>query len=157
MDLQKANGWKRIAAWLLDIMLLAVLAVGVGLGLSTMLGYDGYQQTVQSAYEKYAKEYGIDMELDQDDIDAMSEAAEELSAVDTDAINEAVLALKDAAGKLSDVDMTALNHAIEDLSGAATNLMDLDIEALNSLVTALETVAKKLEKTSNAISGIFGR
>lgn len=77
MDLQKANGWKRIAAWLLDIMLLAVLTVGVGLGLSTMLGYDGYQQTVQSAYEKYAKQYGIDMELDQDDIDAMSEAEKE--------------------------------------------------------------------------------
>lgn len=73
MDLQKANSWKRIAAWILDIMLLAVLAVGVGFGLSSALGYDEYQQTVQIAYETYAKEYGIDLEMDQSKIDAMSE------------------------------------------------------------------------------------
>lgn len=73
MDLQKANSWKRIAAWILDIMLLAVLAVGAGFGLSSVFGYDGYQQTVQSAYEKYANQYGIDLDMDQATIDAMSQ------------------------------------------------------------------------------------
>jgi uncharacterized RDD family membrane protein YckC len=77
MDLQKANSWKRIAAWILDIMLLAVLAVGAGVGLSSVLGYDGYQQTVQSAYDKYAKEYGININMDQATIDAMSQEERE--------------------------------------------------------------------------------
>ena len=96
MDLQKANSWKRIAAWLLDIMLLAVLAVGAGFGLSSVLGYDGYQQTVQSAYEKYAAQCGIDMNMDQAAIDAMSQEERESYEAALEAFDAALNADEEA-------------------------------------------------------------
>ena len=74
MELQRASSWKRIAAWVLDIMLLCVLTVGVAFGLSALLDYDVHQQTVQTAYEYYAQQYGIDLDMDQATYDAMSEA-----------------------------------------------------------------------------------
>ncbi len=74
MDLQRANGWKRIAAWVLDIMLLCVLTVGVAYGFSAALGYDAYMQTVQEGYEKYSLQYGVDLDMDQETYDAMSDA-----------------------------------------------------------------------------------
>lgn len=74
MDLQRANSWKRIAAWALDVMLLCVITVGVAFGLSAVLGYDTHQQTVQTAYEQYAQEYGIDLNMDQAAYDALTEA-----------------------------------------------------------------------------------
>lgn len=73
MELQRASSWKRIAAWILDIMLLCVLAVGIGLGLSGLLKYDSYQQTVQTAYESYAVQYGIDLDMEQSTYEAMPE------------------------------------------------------------------------------------
>lgn len=74
MDLQRANGWKRIAAWVLDIMLLCVLTVGVAYGFSAALGYDAHMQTVQEGYEKYSAQQGIDLNMDQETYDAMSDA-----------------------------------------------------------------------------------
>ncbi len=72
MDLQRANSWKRIAAWMLDLMLLSVLAVGAALGISTMSGYDGYYQTVQNAYDSYEAQYGIELDIDKETYDAMT-------------------------------------------------------------------------------------
>ena len=39
-EIQKAGIWKRIAAWLFDMILVSVLEVGCGVLLSLMLGYD---------------------------------------------------------------------------------------------------------------------
>ncbi len=83
MELQRASGWKRIAAWVLDLMLLCVIAVGVAYALSAVLEYDVHQQTVQTAYEKYAQQYDIDLDMDQATYDAMS--AEEQAEYDAKA------------------------------------------------------------------------
>lgn len=72
MDLQRANTWKRIAAWILDLMLLCVLTVGAAFGISKALNYDGYYQTVQSAYDGYEAQYGIELGIDQATYEAMS-------------------------------------------------------------------------------------
>lgn len=61
-DLQKASVVKRAAAWLLDIILLVVLACGIGVVLSGALRYDQQMQTLQACYDKYEKEYDIDFE-----------------------------------------------------------------------------------------------
>ncbi len=61
-DLQKASLLKRATAWLLDIILLAVLACGFGMVLSAVLQYDSYTDTLQACYDKYEKEYNIDFE-----------------------------------------------------------------------------------------------
>ena len=42
LDLQRARGWKRISAVMLDRILPAVLAAGIATGLSALFGYDGH-------------------------------------------------------------------------------------------------------------------
>lgn len=73
VDLQKASLWKRVAAWLLDAILFSVLAVGFAFLLSSALGYDGYDQTVQEAYASYESQYGITFDIDQQTYEAMTE------------------------------------------------------------------------------------
>jgi uncharacterized RDD family membrane protein YckC len=61
-DLQKASVLKRVSAWLLDAILLLVLACGFGMVLSSVLNFDHYSDTLNACYEKYEKEYDIDFE-----------------------------------------------------------------------------------------------
>lgn len=73
VDLQKAGLWKRIAAWLLDAILLGVMAVGFGFGLSALVDYDGYSKTLESAYTNYENQYGVSFDIDQKTYEAMNE------------------------------------------------------------------------------------
>ena len=72
-DIQKAGIWKRIAAWMFDGILVSVLAVAVALGLSALLGYDSYSQTLDEAYATYEAEYGISFEITQSEYEALTE------------------------------------------------------------------------------------
>ena len=74
VELQKASSWKRIAAWVLDLMLLAVLAVGGTFLFSTLLGYDGYEQQLNQAYASYESQYGITFDIAKETYSAMTEA-----------------------------------------------------------------------------------
>lgn len=76
-ELQTANIWKRIAAWLFDNILLGILAVGMGLILSALLGYDGYSNTLDRAYDTYETQYGVSFEISQAEFEAMTEAERE--------------------------------------------------------------------------------
>ncbi len=73
-QLQKASFWKRISAWLFDVIITGILAVGLAVVLSLLLGYDSYNQTVETAYEKYEQEYGITFEIPTQEYEALSEA-----------------------------------------------------------------------------------
>lgn len=65
MDLQKASMWKRICAWILDLMIVVSLAVGVGMVLSAVTGYDSHyadmEQRMGVYTEQFSKEYGVDL------------------------------------------------------------------------------------------------
>ena len=74
-DLQKASLWKRISAWLFDGILVGILAVGLALLLSALLGYDSYDQSVEEAYTRYETQYGITFDISQETYEAMSEEA----------------------------------------------------------------------------------
>lgn len=91
-DLQKANIWKRTAAWMFDGILLGILAVGIGVLLSWVLGYDAHSQTVEAAYQKYETEYGIVFDISQAEFEAMT--AEEKA--NYDAAYDALIADEDA-------------------------------------------------------------
>lgn len=52
-DLQKASMLKRASAWLLDVILLSVLATGFALLLSAAFGYDNYNDNLQRYYTEY--------------------------------------------------------------------------------------------------------
>lgn len=60
-DLQKASMLKRASAWLLDVILLSVLATGFALLLSAAFGYDNYNDNLQRYYTEYEQLYGIDL------------------------------------------------------------------------------------------------
>lgn len=74
MDLQKANMWKRIAAWILDMILLAILAVGFGVILSGLLDYDGYNAQLQSGYDRYETLHGVVFDISAEEYTAKNEA-----------------------------------------------------------------------------------
>ena len=72
MDLQKASMWKRMAAWILDVILTAVLAVGFGVLLSAVLGFDGHYDSLMGAYDKYEAQYGVTFQVTVEDYEALT-------------------------------------------------------------------------------------
>ena len=70
--MQKASMWKRLAAWILDAILTAVLAVGFGVLLSAALGFDGYYDSLQGAYDQYEAQYGVDFQVTADAYQALT-------------------------------------------------------------------------------------
>ena len=70
-DIQKAGLWKRIAAGILDGILLAVLAVGVAFLLGEILGYDGYNTTLNESYTYYEEQYGIRFQITGEEYEAL--------------------------------------------------------------------------------------
>jgi len=90
--LQKAGMWKRIAAWMLDAILLSVLAVGFCYLLSNVLGYDAYGNTLDAAYARYETEYGVVFDITQEAYQAMDEAGRQ----NYDAAYAALIADQDA-------------------------------------------------------------
>ena len=91
-NLQKAGMWKRIAAWMLDAILLSVLAVGFGYLLSNLLGYDAYGNTLDAAYARYETEYGVVFDITQEAYQAMTEG----ERLNYDAAYAALVADQDA-------------------------------------------------------------
>lgn len=73
LDLQKANIGKRISAYLFDIIILSIVAVGIAFLLSGILKYDQYNRTLEEAYSSYETQYGINFELTQEEFDTMTE------------------------------------------------------------------------------------
>ena len=76
-DVQKASMWKRMSAWLLDVILLAVLAVGLGALISMLTGYDNYNQQLLDCYDRYESLYSVEFDVNQEQWDAMSEEAQQ--------------------------------------------------------------------------------
>lgn len=72
-DVQKASMWKRISAYIFDVILLSIIAVGVAFILSAVLGYDAHATEREAMREAYEKEYGISFDITQDEYNEMSE------------------------------------------------------------------------------------
>lgn len=76
-DLQRAGTGKRIAAFLFDAIVFAVLATGIGFLLSMVTGYDRHSAKLQESYSKYEEEYGVTFNIDSTEYYAMDEAQRE--------------------------------------------------------------------------------
>lgn len=70
-DLQKASAWKRISAFLFDAIILSVVTVLFAWGLSALVGYNGYHQTLMARYDAFSSEYGVDFSITQAEYDAL--------------------------------------------------------------------------------------
>ena len=71
-DLQKASVSKRIAAGLLDAMLLCVVAVGVAALLTWLFNFDGHSAALRQGYNEYETQYGVDFGISREEYDGLS-------------------------------------------------------------------------------------
>lgn len=72
-DIQKASFLKRISAFLLDLILVAIIAVGVALLLSWATGYDKHSANLQVYYDKYEKQYNVKFSISAEQYEAFTE------------------------------------------------------------------------------------
>ncbi len=75
VSLQKANLWKRISAWMFDIILLAILSIGAASGISEIVAYDKYSNQLTQHYLQAFQDEGIEKyaEITQEDFDKLPE------------------------------------------------------------------------------------
>lgn len=78
VDIQRASMWKRISAWLLDIILLMSLAVGMSWLLSLAFGYDSSNQALEAGYAHYEELYGVTFDISAEEYAAMSDAERQI-------------------------------------------------------------------------------
>lgn len=71
-DIQRAGISKRLAAWMFDMLLISVLAVGIGFVLSSFLGYDDYSRTMNDGYARYENLYNVDFDISQEQYEALT-------------------------------------------------------------------------------------
>lgn len=76
-DLQRASLLKRVSAWLLDAILLCIIATMMAWLLSVAMNYDGCREQLDARYTYYEEQYGISRYVTQAEIDTMTE--EEIS------------------------------------------------------------------------------
>lgn len=136
-DLQKASMWKRISAFLFDNILLLVAIVGIAALLSTMLGYDKHSNTLNAAYEKYATQYGLDVDKD---YDAMTEAEKAKYVAAYESVLEALTADEEAMYAYS----MMVNLMLVILSGAILLAMFIFEFAVPMLFGNGQTLGKKI-------------
>ena len=85
-DLQKASLWKRLSAGLFDLILIAMLAVGMAALLSWAFGYNTHSENLNDAYSRYEARYGVEFQMTQQAFDGLSQEQK-------DAYDEAYAAL----------------------------------------------------------------
>lgn len=85
-DLQKASVWKRISAFLFDIIILSVVAVGFAFLIAKITRYDEKNTALSDYYSQYEQEYGVSFNITE-------EAYLNLSPEETEAYDTAIVAL----------------------------------------------------------------
>lgn len=72
-EIQRADFWKRISAFLFDIMMIGVIVIIVMTGLSAIFKYDDHVATVETLEKEYAEKYNIIQDISQEQWDALTE------------------------------------------------------------------------------------
>ena len=72
-DFQRASMLKRVPAWLLDIIMLLIVATGLMTGLAYALDLEGHSQALDAVYVRYEQEYGIEFGVTTEQMQQMKE------------------------------------------------------------------------------------
>ena len=72
-DIQKASLLKRFSAFLLDLILLCILVTGFAFALSAITGYDSYRDRLEQVQKQYEQQYGMSLEISQEQYDKLTE------------------------------------------------------------------------------------
>ena len=89
-DIQKASLWKRIAAGILDMILLVVLATGFGWAISSAVNYTAHSQAYKTIAQQYADAYGIQVTMPEEKFYAMTLQEQKAYEQSVKACNEAM-------------------------------------------------------------------
>ncbi len=73
-DLQKASLIKRLSAFLFDLIIFCVLAVGIAVLISTLVGYDAKLAELEASYIKYGEDYGIELNISSEEFEKLTDA-----------------------------------------------------------------------------------
>jgi uncharacterized RDD family membrane protein YckC len=79
-DLQKADFWKRISAFMFDAMMIILAAVGIAAIMSLFMDYEVHFNTIEAVEAEYSAKYGINTELSVEEYEQLS--AEEKAKFD---------------------------------------------------------------------------
>ncbi len=71
-DLQKPTLWKRVSAYLFDIVLIITLAVGFAAAISEITGYDAKYDQLFEYRNEFGEKHGIDLGISQEDFNKLS-------------------------------------------------------------------------------------
>ena len=63
LELQKADFWKRLSAFMFDSVMMILAAVGVAAILSIFLNYSDHYETLQATEQEYSEKYGINLDI----------------------------------------------------------------------------------------------
>ncbi len=85
LDLQKATLTKRASAFLFDIIIFFIAAAAAALLISFVIGYDAKFDDLQDIYEKYSDEYGIDLEITDEEFNKLTPTEKEKYQIASDA------------------------------------------------------------------------
>lgn len=72
ISIQKASLWKRISAWIFDLILTITIAVGAASATSAIVKYDSYVDKMDALKQHYADEYDINLDISEEEYDALS-------------------------------------------------------------------------------------
>lgn len=92
LSLQKASLGKRFIAGIFDGIFTVIIAVGVAVLLSWMLGYNGYFTVIEESHARYEAEFEIDLQLTQEEYNKFSEQEKKEYREKLDALNKALAA-----------------------------------------------------------------
>ena len=73
ISIQKASLWKRISAWIFDMILTITIAIGAAFVISKIVHYDDYNAKMEAKYEQYEKDYGIDIDISEEEYEKLPE------------------------------------------------------------------------------------
>lgn len=72
-DVQKASLLKRFSAFLLDFILIVVLASGFAFLLSWITDIDSYTETLQGYFDEYEERYGVNFDISAEDYEQLTQ------------------------------------------------------------------------------------
>lgn len=62
-DIQKANMWKRISAYIFDFIILGIVSVGIAFLLSVAFNYEGVSSEREMLKDQFEAQYGVDFDI----------------------------------------------------------------------------------------------
>lgn len=78
VTLQKASFWKRISAFLFDIIVACMIAMGFAAAITSLSDYDKKADAVSNYYSYYEQAYDVDFDISEEDFNKLSEAEKQV-------------------------------------------------------------------------------